>query len=527
MRGINSLPDSMSRFLPELDRRQALAAALGAAWGASARAQEPGPRVALVIGNAAYAEVPLDNPTRDAKAMAAALRDMGFVVHELLDADLGALRQAVARSRTELQGRQGTGLLFYAGHGLQLDWRNYLVPVGARLASSDDIAPRTLGVHEVVDAWRAAGTRTNVVVLDACRDNPFGGIASGRGLAPLDAPPGTFFAYATAPGAVASDGAAGGHGLYTSYLLQEMQVADQPIELLFKRVRLQVRQASRGRQIPWESTSLEEDFRFRVGVAARAAAPTATEARHEAARQEEQAWARVKASQRPEDLTGFLLAHAQSPYAEPAQYRLDQLQQERVLPQAAPGSASPLRPGARRFEVGDVYEFSRQVEAGRRVATPLRLEATWVSDETVIFNNFGADGDQLGNLWRIARKAFPGIDAFPETLCGAAELTPGRRWTHAGSRREGRAFLELEYRVGARETVQVPAGRFDTVRVHAKGALDEPNGRIMLERTLWLAPELMVAVRQHLFERRTGWPNGHHRDEMMELTHLRRAPRAS
>lgn len=510
-----------------LNRRRCLAAAMGSALPLHLAAQGSGPRVALVIGNAAYANAPLDNPGRDARGVAEALRGMGFTVHDLIDADLGAMRAAVSQVRSALQGRQGTGLLFYAGHGLQLDWRNYMVPLRARLDSADDVPARTLGVHEVVDAWRAAGTRTNVVVLDACRDNPFGALSTGRGLAPLDAPPGTFFAYATAPGAVASDGAAGGHGLYTRYLLQELQGADQPIEQLFKRVRLQVRQASQGRQIPWESTSLEEDFRFRAGVVPEVPVPAvAGAARQEAARQEEQAWTRVKASRQPEDLTGFLLSHAQSPYAEQAQYRLDQLQLERVLPQAAPGQA-PLRPGARRFEVGDVCEFSRQVEAGRRTVTPLRLEATWVSDEAVIFNNFGADGDQLGNLWRIARKAFPGVDDFPESLCGAAELTPGRRWTLAGGRREGKAFLDLAFRVGTRETVQVPAGRFDTVRVHAKGSLDEPNGRITLERTLWVAPELMLAVRQHLFERRTGWPNGHHRDELIELARLHRAPRTA
>lgn len=339
-----------------ITRRRALTAS--AAWLAPtlspwALAHDDGSRVALVIGNAAYADAPLDNPGRDARAVAELLRSLGFAVHEVLDADLSAMRQAVARSRATLNGQRGTGLLYYAGHGLQLDWRNYLVPLGARLVSADDVPARTLGVHEVVEAWRAAGTRTNVVVLDACRDNPFGTISSGRGLAPLDAPPGTFFAYATAPGAVASDGAVGGHGLYTRYLLQELRQPDRPIEALFKRVRLQVRMASNGRQVPWESTSLEEEFHFRatagsapaVASAAPAPVPPVPAAqRLEAARSEEMAWAGVKDSRRAEELAEFLLAHGQGPHAEQAQFRLDQLQTERVLPQPGPGQAAPLRP---------------------------------------------------------------------------------------------------------------------------------------------------------------------------------------
>lgn len=512
-----------------ITRRQALAAALATPLATALRAQEGGTRVALVIGNAAYAEAPLDNPGRDARAVSQALRELGFAVVELLDADLAGMRQAVSRSRAALDGRRGVGVLFYAGHGLQLDWRNYMVPLGARLASADDVPSRTLGVHEVVDAWRAAGTRTSVLVLDACRDNPFGGIASGRGLAPLDAPSGTFFAYATAPGAVASDGAAGGHGLYTRYLLQELKAPDRPIEALFKRVRLQVRVSSQGRQVPWESTSLEEEFSFRAAAgpapAASPARPEPPAQRIEAARAEVQEWSRLKDSRSPEELADFLMKHGQGAHAEQAQYRLDQLQADRVRPQVAPGLPEPLRPGARRFEVGDRYEYRRTLDAGRREAAPLRLEVTWVNDHMAVFNNMACDTDQLGNVQRAALRAFPGVEAFPETLCGAAELTPGRRWRQAFGRQDGRAWVELDYRVLGREPVTVGAGRFDTVRIQARGFVDDGSGRTTLERDLWVAPELMVAVRLHLQDRSHGVVFSRYRTEWLELATLARAPR--
>jgi uncharacterized caspase-like protein len=154
-------------------------------------------------------------------------------------------------------------MLYYAGHGLQLDWHNYLIPVGASIKSAPDIGGQAVDVESVIDAFRAAKTRMNILVLDACRDNSFENAASGKGLAPMDAPQGTFIAYATAPGNVALDGnAASGHGLYTQYLLEQIAEPKTRIEDVFKRVRLQVRQQSRGRQIPWESTSLEDDFYF-------------------------------------------------------------------------------------------------------------------------------------------------------------------------------------------------------------------------------------------------------------------------
>ena len=224
-------------------------------------------RIALVIGNSAYAgSAALSNPANDAAAMGAALRRLGFTVIELRDGSRAQMVEAVSTISSSLKGKQGVGMLYYAGHGLQVDWRNYMVPIDARMSVAADVLTQTIGIDTVINAFKTAGNRMNIVVLDACRDNPFLGTGSIKGLAQLDAPPGTFLAYATAPGNVAEDGTSGSNGLYTGYLVQELAKPAARIEDVFKRVRLQVRQKSNGRQIPWESTSLEDDFYFNDGT---------------------------------------------------------------------------------------------------------------------------------------------------------------------------------------------------------------------------------------------------------------------
>ena len=226
-------------------------------------------RVALIIGNSAYpGNMALTNPANDAQAMADVLKRLGFNVIELRDGNKAQMSSAIAKVSDALKGKQGVGMLYYAGHGLQLDWRNYMVPVDAKLKSAADVPSQTIDLSSVIDIFKAAGNRMNIVVLDACRDNPFGGNTStAKGLAQLDAPPSTFLAYATAPGNVAEDGdEKTGNGLYTQYLLQELKRPTAKIEDVFKRVRLNVRKQSNGRQIPWESTSLEDDFFFNDGA---------------------------------------------------------------------------------------------------------------------------------------------------------------------------------------------------------------------------------------------------------------------
>ena len=258
----------------------ALALWLGAAI-ACAQAPAPAPaelRVAIVIGNAAYASAPLATPANDARAMAEALRGLGFKVFEARDANKAEMEAVLLRARDAMTGGAAVGMLYYAGHGLQSGWRNYMVPLNATLTGPQDVAANAVEVQRVVDAFKSAGNRMNIFVLDACRENPFGVSASARGLAQMDAPPNSFLAYAAAPGEVADDGDAGnGNGLYARFLLNELKQPGAKIEDVFKRVRFQVRRQSQGRQVPWENTSLETDFFFDPGVATelRADAPTA------------------------------------------------------------------------------------------------------------------------------------------------------------------------------------------------------------------------------------------------------------
>jgi len=221
------------------------------------------PRRALVIGNSAYAVGVLRNPANDARAIAGELERQGFEVALGLDLKRDEMLAAIAAYGDSIARTKPVALFYFAGHGLQLSWRNYLVPVDAAVERPEDIKARCVDVNAVIEGIGKAANPMNMIILDACRDNPFGREAKTeqKGLSQLDAPPGTLLAYATSPGNVASDGE-GANGLYTEHLLREMKVPEAKIEDVFKRVRLGVRRRSHGQQIPWESTSLEQDFWF-------------------------------------------------------------------------------------------------------------------------------------------------------------------------------------------------------------------------------------------------------------------------
>jgi tetratricopeptide (TPR) repeat protein len=227
---------------------------------ATAALQEP--RHALVIGNSRYATAPLPNPVNDARAVAAALQRAGFTVDLKLDATQAQLSEAVSRFGDKLSGG-GAGLFYFAGHGVQIRGRNFLMPVGVDIKREDEVPYKAVDVQMVLDKMQTAKNRINVVVLDACRDNPFARStrSTAGGLGSMDAPIGSLVAFATAPGAVASDGK-GANGLYTQHLLANIDKPGLPIEEVFKRVRLGVRLDSNGEQVPWENTSLEGDFYF-------------------------------------------------------------------------------------------------------------------------------------------------------------------------------------------------------------------------------------------------------------------------
>ena len=225
-------------------------------------------RMALVIGNADYVSGgSLDNPANDARSMESALKNLGFEVVKYENADQRNMRRAIDLFGAKLKGYD-TALFFYAGHGVQVKGSNYLIPVNANLKSENDVEYDCVDAGRVLAKMEDAGTRTNIVILDACRDNPFERSwrrgARGAGLAFMNAPSGSLIAYATSPGKTASDGT-GSNGLYTSSLLEHIFTPNIKIEEVFKRVRSSVMRKTGKEQTPWESTSLTGDFYFKTG----------------------------------------------------------------------------------------------------------------------------------------------------------------------------------------------------------------------------------------------------------------------
>lgn len=226
-----------------------------------------------MIGNGDYPNGRLRNPTNDARGLARVLRGLGFEVLAHENLSQRDMRRAINDFGRRLRDG-GVGLFYYAGHGLQVNGRNYLVPVDATIDDESEVEVEAVDVATVLGRMEAARNRLNVVILDACRDNPYARSFRNvsRGLASIDAPAGTVLAYATAPGRVARDGE-GMNGLYTGELLKAMVVPGLKIEDVFKRVRQGVQEQSRGEQVPWESVSIVGDFVFALpsGPAAAAA----------------------------------------------------------------------------------------------------------------------------------------------------------------------------------------------------------------------------------------------------------------
>jgi uncharacterized caspase-like protein len=259
----------------------ALSFAVGGAWAAGGDVvpsiAPQAARVALVIGNSFYKAVnPLANPANDAQAMGQMLNRAGFEVITALNMN-GAEMHRLTRdfaARVAAKGPDTVALVFYAGHGLQIDGENFLVPVDARLEREADIASQTMPLADVMKALENVNSRMRIVILDACRNNPFAALETGRarGLALVDAPSDTILAYSTAPGTEAADGV-GEHSPYAAALIDSISQPGVPIEQLFKQVRLHVHQQTQGKQTPWESSSLTSNFAFFSTFATALAAP--------------------------------------------------------------------------------------------------------------------------------------------------------------------------------------------------------------------------------------------------------------
>jgi len=223
-------------------------------------------RVALIIGNAGYKSTPLRNSVNDANLMALELKKVGFDVTKVVNGTQNQMRKAISDYGTKLSKDKNTiGLFYYAGHGIQVQGQNYIVPVDEKIEKEADVSVYCVDLDGLMKNLEYSGNTMNVVILDACRNNPFGrGFRSqaGTGLATVNAPTGTIIAFATAPGSVASDGD-GKNGLYTQEFAKALQIPNIKIEDVFKKVRTQVKTLSNGMQVPWENSSIEGDFYFK------------------------------------------------------------------------------------------------------------------------------------------------------------------------------------------------------------------------------------------------------------------------
>ena len=314
-------------------------------------------RVALVIGNGDYEEGPLKNPCRDAQAMKTALEACQFKVTLLENAHKKAMEDAIKAFGDQL--RDGVvGLVYYAGHGLQLKGENYLVPTDARLDQEEDVPYRAVNVGLLLDRMEGARNSVNILILDACRNNPFApswrrGNAE-KGLASVNAPRGSLISYATAAGRTAADGA-GEHGAYTGALLAELQDPGLRVEEVFKKVRARVLAVSGGQQLPFESTSLVGDFYFRPARTA-----------EDCARDEVAVLAEIRRletalkTQETQARTADALKQAE---LQRAQLKTQELERQRLVLE-----------GARRQELAGEARKAREEEA-RRQEEAARLEA--------------------------------------------------------------------------------------------------------------------------------------------------------
>ena len=325
-------------------------------------------RIALIIGNGAYsrADLRLANPVNDAAAMQRALRDAGFETIVKLNARRLDFYHAVDEFTARIaRDEHAVGLFYYAGHGVQVDGNNYLIPVDAEIDSDADLEANAFDASRVLRGMKAAQNEMNIVILDACRDNPLPkarGIE--RGLARMNAPSGTFIAYAAAPGQTAHDGGKGDHGVFTGELIKAMAEPGVPLEQMFKKVIARVRADTQRRQEPWSEASLEGDFYFHAVPAGPAAArPGADSNQVDLA-----FWSSIKDSGDPNDFRVYLQKFPHGEFAELAANRVKLLQPASHAQSKPAPTASPIPAGTRKPLNGQCESIQERVQLGETLS---------------------------------------------------------------------------------------------------------------------------------------------------------------
>jgi formylglycine-generating enzyme required for sulfatase activity/uncharacterized caspase-like protein len=302
-------------------------------------------RVALVVGNAAYRDSPLKNPVSDARAMRDKLKGLGFEIAYFENLKTRQIGSALREFRNLIKPGS-VALFFYAGHGLQVRGENYLPTVDAELNSEEDVPNQSLSVSAVLNTMEDSKAAVNLVLLDACRNNPYARSfrSAPSGLARVQAPSGTLIHYATRPGSVAEDGS-GAHGTYTEALLAQIDEKGVPIETALKRVTIRVRDATKGKQEPWMEGSLTGDFYFTVNGNPQI---TIQQAPNNA---DAAAWQAAESSNTPAAYQAYLGEFPNGLYAAAARIKLASLKQA-TAPVPVPAVPQPPAPQAAVVEGG-------------------------------------------------------------------------------------------------------------------------------------------------------------------------------
>ena len=445
-------------------------------------------RVALVIGNAAYKRDPLDNPVNDARLIGRTLEKAGFKVtlRENLD------RAAMFAALKEFGGRLNentVAVLYYAGHALQMRDQNFMIPVDAEIRSEDEIGVQGMDLTYILGQMSRAKSRVNVVILDACRDNPFAKQTSTttQGLAQMDAPIGTLLAYATAPGKPAPDGIGQrGNSVYTAQLAKHLLTPGLPVELMFKRVREGVVTESRQLQVPWEHSSLLGEFAFVPGLNA---SNDAAEADGSA---ETALWNSIARSTRADDFRAYLRQYPKGRFADTAQARIAELS----APVASAGSRTQLMP-----RVGDTWRY--------RVTDQFRFGDLFV---TARVDAVGADG--IAETWTTTADAKvrttlvslkPAFNPLPDWSSAPPEFAPYLQASDAppgaseaiGVQRQAIDAVSMTLKPAwqGEEEVTVGAGSFRAHKLVLRGQATRAGGQLTAEYVVWYAPGVRRIVK--------------------------------
>ena len=336
-------------------------------------------RVALVIGNSSYSHAPLQNPLNDAQDMGQLLKSFDFKVTHREDLDKKGMERAIYNFTRKL-GKGTVGLFYYAGHGIQVEGENYLLPVDAKIEAEADVRWEAVPLGELLEGIRSAGGGLNMVVLDACRDNPYQGVSrSGtRGLTREEPRAGTMIMYATEPGRVAADGR-GRNGVFTGEFIKAIKEApSENILQSFNRALRRVHDKTEGRQIPWSEGNMLEDFTFvkREDQPESVLAPQPQQ--RTSGSLELALWTQAEQLNSVQSYQAYLKQFPDGVMSEIAQFKIGELKQrQRLVTEAAEAQrieqAAAAARSAERKKTDQIERITRRVEqnlAARRLTAP-------------------------------------------------------------------------------------------------------------------------------------------------------------